>query len=155
MAVGTSITIMLPPPTYARRGGEIISAMLAEVGIKANLVPIEFAQWLDQVFKRSDFDATIIAHTEARDVEIYARDKYYFNYNNPEYKALYKAYAEAPGAEEQLRLVKRLQEKLAADEPNIFLFALPKIGVWNKNVNGLWKNMPIPADDMTRVYWKN
>ncbi|KAB2693401.1 ABC transporter substrate-binding protein [Ochrobactrum sp. Kaboul] len=150
---GTSITITLPPPAYARRGGEIIAAMLSEVGIQVNLVPIEFAQWLDQVFKRSDFDATIIAHTEARDLDIYARDKYYFNYNNPDYKALYKSYAEAGSDEEQLELVKKLQEKLAADEPNVFLYALPKIGVWNKNVKGLWKNMPIPADDLTQAYW--
>ncbi len=49
---GTEITIMLPPPTYARRGGEVIAAMLEQVGIKAKLVPIEWAQWLDQVFKQ-------------------------------------------------------------------------------------------------------
>ncbi len=151
---GTRITITLPPPAYARRGGEIIAAMLAEVGIQADLVPIEFAQWLDQVFKRTDYDATIIAHIEARDLDIYARDSYYFNYDNADYKALYKAYSQAGSDEEQLQLVKQLQEKLAADEPNIFLYALPKIGVWNKNVKGLWKNMPIPADDLTQAYWE-
>lgn len=154
IAPGTQITITLPPPAYARRGGEIIAAMLAEVGIQANLVPIEFAQWLDQVFKRSDYDATIIAHTEARDLDIYARDAYYFNYANAEYKALYEAYATAGSDEDQMQLVKKLQEKLAADEPNIFLFSLPKIGVWNKNVKGLWKNMPIPANDLTQAYWE-
>ncbi|MGU3400320.1 ABC transporter substrate-binding protein [Brucellaceae bacterium D45D] len=151
---GTRITITLPPPAYARRGGEIIAAMLAEVGIQADLVPIEFAQWLDQVFKRADYDATIIAHTEARDLDIYARDSYYFNYDNADYKALFKAYSQAGSDEEQLQLVKQLQEKLAVDEPNIFLYALPKIGVWNKNVKGLWKNMPIPADDLTQAYWE-
>ena len=89
---GFSMTISLPPPAYARRGGEVIAAMLQQVGINAKLVPIEWAQWLDQVFARSDFDATIIAHTEARDLDIYARDKYYFNYHSPEYKALYTQY---------------------------------------------------------------
>ena len=39
-------------PAYARRGGEVIAAMLEQVGIKAKLVPIEWAQWLDQVFKQ-------------------------------------------------------------------------------------------------------
>lgn len=151
----TSFTIMLPPPAYARRGGEIIAAMLSEVGIQVNLVPIEFAQWLDQVFKRSDFDATIIAHIEARDLDIYARDKYYFNYDSADYKALYKAYAEAGDDKQQLELVAKLQRKLAEDEPNIFLLALPKIGVWNKHVKGLWKNMPIPADDVTKVSWSD
>lgn len=97
--------------------------MLSEVGVKVNLVPIEFAQWLDQVFKNSNFDATIIAHAEARDLDIYARDKYYFNYQNPEYKALYKSYTLAATEAEQMDLIGQLQRKLAADEPNVFLYA--------------------------------
>ena len=151
---GFEMTIQLPPPTYARRGGEIIAAMLAEVGIRANLVPLEFPQWLEQVFRGSDFDATIINHAEARDLDIYARDKYYFNYQNPEYKALYKAFTEASSEEQQMDLLGQLQRKLSADEPNVFLYAFPKIGVWNKKVKGLWVNMPVPADDVTQAYWE-
>ena len=56
---GFSMTISLPPPPYARRGGEVIAALLQQVGVNAKLVPIEWAQWLDQVFKRHDFDLTI------------------------------------------------------------------------------------------------
>lgn len=154
IAEGTSFTITLPPPAYSRRGGEIIAAMLAEIGLQANLVPMEFAQWLDQVFKNGDYDATIIGHTEARDLDIYARDQYYFNYDSPEYKALYKEYTETTDEAKQLELLGQLQRKLAEDEPNIFLYALPKIGVWNKNVKGLWKNLPLPANDLTQAYWE-
>lgn len=153
-AEGLEMTIMLPPPSYARRGGEIIAAMLGEVGIKVRLVPIEFAQWLEQVFRNSDFDATIIAHAEARDLDIYARDKYYFNYQDDDYKALYKAFTQVPTEAEQMEIAGQLQRKLAADEPNIFLYALPKIGVWNNRLKGLWKDMPVPADDQTGVYWQ-
>ena len=150
---GTSFTISLPPPAYARRGGEVIAAELQQVGINAKLVPIEWAQWLDQVFARSDFDATIIAHTEARDLDIYARDKYYFNYHDPEYKALYRQYLAALDPKTQLHLVQQLQKKLADDEPNVFIAALPKIGVWNARLRGLWANSPIPANDVTGVSW--
>lgn len=150
---GTSFTIMLPPPTYARRGGEVIAAQLHEVGLEANLVPIEFAQWLDQVFRRSEFDATIISHTETRDLDIYARDKYYFNYQSPSYKALYKQYLEAVDPARQTALLGDLQRKLAEDEPNVFLYVLPKVGLWKAQVKGLWKNSPIPTDDVTAVYW--
>lgn len=150
---GTSFTISLPPPAYSRRGGEIIAGMLGQVGLQVNLVPIEFAQWLDQVFKRADYDATIIGHTEARDLDIFARDKYYFNYQSPEYKALYKSFTEAKDEKERVDLVGRLQRRLAEDEPVVFLYALPKVGVWNKNVQGLWKNLPIPANDLTAASW--
>jgi peptide/nickel transport system substrate-binding protein len=153
IAPGTEITITLPPPAYARRGGEVIAAFLQQVGLNAKLVPVEFAQWLDQVFKRSEFDATIISHTEARDIEIYARDKYYFNYANADFKLLYKAYTEETDHEKRIELAQKMQRKLAEDEPNVFLFLLPKIGVWNAKVQGLWDNVPIPANDLTAVSW--
>ena len=150
---GFTMTIQLPPPTYARRGGEVIAAMLEQVGIKAKLQPIEWAQWLDQVFTRTDYDATIISHTEARDLDIYARDKYYFNYVNPDYKALYKKFVETTDAKAQTDLVGQLQKKLADDEPNVFLFALAKVGVANAKLRGLWENDPVPANDVTGVSW--
>ena len=150
---GTEITIMLPPPPYARRGGEVIADMWGKVGIKVKLVPIEWAQWLDQVFKRNDFQATIISHTEARDLDIYARDTYYFNYHSDAYKALYAKFVATVDPKEQLALVGDLQKKLAEDEPNVFLFSLAKVGVWNAKLRGLWQNDPVPANDVTGVSW--
>jgi peptide/nickel transport system substrate-binding protein len=150
---GTEMVIKLPPPGYARRGGEVIAAMLEQVGINAKLVPIEFPQWLDQVFRNSDFDLTIISHTEARDLDIYARDKYYFNYHSDAYKALYKQYQETIDPKAQLDLLAQLQRRLSEDEPNVFLYALAKVGVSNAKLRGLWDNAPIPANDVTGVSW--
>jgi peptide/nickel transport system substrate-binding protein len=150
---GTVMTLKLPPPGYARRGGEVIAAMLEQVGITAKLVPVEWAQWLDQVFKQSDFDVTIISHVEPRDLDIFARDKYYFNYDSPEYKALFKRYSEANDQAQQLDLVGQLQRKLSEDQPAVFLFALAKVGVWNAKVQGLWHNNPIFANDLSGVSW--
>lgn len=150
---GFSMTFQLPPTTYARKGGEVVAAMLEQVGITAKLEPIEWAQWLDKVFSRTDFDATIISHTEARDLDIYARDKYYFNYSSADYKALYKKYVETVDAKAQTELLGALQKKLSEDEPNVFLFALAKTGVASAKLRGLWDNDPIPANDMTGVSW--
>ena len=153
VAPGFTMTLQLPPPPYARRGGEVIAAMLEQVGITAKLVNIELGQWLDQVFKRTDYDATIISHTEARDLDIYARDTYYYNYHSPEYKALYQKFVEAVDPKAQIDAVAALQKKLAEDEPNVFLFAYAKVGVANAKLKGLWDNNPIPANDMTGVSW--
>ena len=153
VAPGFTMTLQLPPPPYARRGGEVIAAMLEQVGITAKLVNIEWGQWLDQVFKRTDYDATIISHTEARDLDIYARDTYYYNYHSPEYKALYQKFVEAVDPKAQIDAVAALQKKLAEDEPNVFLFAYAKVGVANAKLKGLWDNNPIPANDMTGVSW--
>ena len=150
---GFEMTIHLPPPVYARRGGEVIAAFLQQVGVNAKLVPVEFPQWLDQVFRRSEFDATIISHTEARDIEIYAREKYYFNYANADFKPLYKAYTEETDHAKRVAIAQEMQKKLSADQPNVFLYLLPKIGVWNAKVQGLWENLPLPSNDVTAVSW--
>jgi peptide/nickel transport system substrate-binding protein len=150
---GAEITIKLPPPAYARRGGEVIAAMLEQAGLTAKLVPMEWAQWLDQVFRNSDFDATIIMHAEPRDLEIFARDKYYFNYGSDAFKALYRQYLEANDPAAQTELLGRLQRKLSEDEPAVFLYAAAKVGVWNAKLRGLWANSPIPANDVTAVSW--
>ncbi len=150
---GLRLTIMLPPPPYARRGGEVVAAMLEQVGVHVDLQPIEWAQWIDRVFLRGDYQATIVAHTEPRDLDIYARDKYYFNYSNAAYKALFRNYVAATDPGAQTALLGELQRKLAADQPNVFLFALPKIGVAAAKLRGLWDNDPVPANDVSGVSW--
>ncbi len=47
---------------------------------------LEWAQWLDQVFTRHDYDMSIVAHAEPMDYDIYARDDYYFGYSNADFK---------------------------------------------------------------------
>ena len=146
-------TLRLPPVLYARRGGEIIAQQLKAVGIDAKIENIEWAQWLDQVFTRGDFDLTIVSHTEPNDIGIYARDDYYFHYAKPEFKALMTALAAAPTDDDRTRILQDAQRMLADDAVNAFLFQLLKIGVWNKRLHGQWTNSPVQANDMTAAYW--
>lgn len=148
------VTIKLPPPAYARRGGEVIAAQLAEAGIKANLVPVEWAQWLEQVFKGGDFDLTIVSHTEPLDIGIYGREKYYFAYNSDAFRALMTELAGTADQAKRFDIFRKAQRLLAEDSPAIFLFELAKLGVWKKGVAGLWANSPVQANDVTAAYWK-
>src|SRR3546814_18448894 len=88
------------------------------------------------------------------DIGIYARDDYYFNYRNADFKAL-MAKAEAT-VDENARnaLLAEAQKKLAADAVNVFLFQLAKHGVWDRDVVGLWENSPVQANDLTEGDWK-
>ena len=40
------LSLKLPPPPYARQGGEVIAAQLAKIGIIAKIENVEWAQWL-------------------------------------------------------------------------------------------------------------
>ena len=84
------LSLILPPPPYARQGGEIIAAELAEVGINAKIQDVEWAQWLSGVYKDKNFDLTIISHVEPLDIGIYANPNYYFQYDSPAFQEIYK-----------------------------------------------------------------
>ncbi len=150
---GFKATLKLPPPTYARRGGEIVAAQLAEVGIELEIIPLEWAQWLEQVFKAKDYDLTIVSHTEPMDIGIYGRDDYYFDYHNAAFKGVMAALAEAVEESERYALMAAAQGILANDAVNGFLFQLAKHGVWNAKLQGLWENSPVQANDLTGVSW--
>jgi len=151
---GIALTLRLPPPPYARRGGEIIAAQLAEVGIEAEIIPVEWAQWLEQVFKGKDYDLTIVSHTEPMDIEIYSRGAdYYFDYQKPEFKALIDQLAETAEDEARGTILADAQSMLSDDSVNAFLFQLAKHGVWDAKIEGLWENSPVQANDLTKVRW--
>lgn len=147
------LRLALPPPTYARRGGEIIAAQLAAVGIRTEITNVEWAQWLEQVFKGHDFDLTIVSHTEPMDINIYARPDYYFGYGKTEFVALIEKLNVTTDAAERSALLKTAQEMIAKDYVNAYLFQLAKTGVANARIEGLWENSPNQSNDLTAVRW--
>ncbi|HEY8383266.1 MAG TPA: ABC transporter substrate-binding protein [Microvirga sp.] len=151
---GLSLTIKSPQMAYASRSAELMAAMLSEVGVELKIVPTEFpAKWIEEVFRNKDFDMTIVAHAEPLDVDIYARDTYYFNYKNEKLKAAVAAASKTPDEKARFAQYAEAQKILAEDVPALFLFQLPKLGVWNAKLKGLWENTPIPSNDVTEAYW--
>jgi len=151
---GFNCTLKLPPPAYARRSGEIIAALLAQIGINAAIEPLEFPQWLERVFRGKDYDLSVIAHTEPLDIDIYARDDYYFQYKNPEFKALMAKIAVTLPDAERNALYGEAQRMLARDAVNGFLFILPKITVTAANLEGMWTDWPLPITPLAEVRWR-
>jgi peptide/nickel transport system substrate-binding protein len=145
--------IKLPPPSYARRGGEIVASQLRKIGIDLEIIPVEWAQWLDQVFKKRDYDLTIVSHTEPMDIGIYARKDYYFAYDSPEFQALMAKLDATVETDARYKILGDAQKLISAECVNGYMFQLAKHGVWNKNVRGLWENSPVQANDLTEVYW--
>lgn len=150
---GINVTLKMPPPPYARLGGEIIAAELAQVGINVELIPVEWAQWLEQVFTNKDYDLTIISHVEPNDIDIYSRPDYYIGYNNPAFNKVIEELNVTSDEAKRKDLYGQAQKILADDAPVGFLFELPKIGVWDAKLEGLWENQPTPANDLTKVRW--
>lgn len=151
---GFEASLKLPPVGYAQRSGEIIAAQMAKIGIKLNITQLQWPQWLSEVFREKNYDFTIVAHTEANDLDRYAREGYYWNYNSQAFRDNWKAVVRETDPARRIPLLQKAQKILADDAVNGFLFQLGKVGVWNKNLVGLWENSPTPAVDLSAVYWK-
>ncbi|WP_323013254.1 ABC transporter substrate-binding protein [Devosia sp.] len=150
---GFSATLKLPPVAYARLSGQIIASQFAAVGIKLELINIEFAQWLEDVYSNKDFDLTIISHVEPFDIGNYANPDYYFGYDNPEFQALIETLNGTSDEAKRKELAIEAQTILARDAVNGYLFELAQTGVWNAKLTGMWRNSPIEGLVLRDIRW--
>jgi peptide/nickel transport system substrate-binding protein len=151
-AEGLTLSLKLPPPSYARRSGEIIAAQLSQIGIRVRIENLEWAQWLDQVYTRHDFDMSIVGHAEPLDYDIYARDDYYFGYSSQDFKALIAALEDSVDAAARKNLLEEIQRKLAGDAVNGFLFQYPRLDIWNAHLHDVGFNNVLGVVDVSHAY---
>ena len=151
---GFAFSMKTPQMSYATRSSEVLQAMFAEVGVTMTIVPTEFpAKWISDVFKARDFDMTIVAHAEPLDIAIYARPDYYFGFRNAAFDAAVASAERATDDHARAAAYGDAQQILAQDVPALFLYVIPKLGVWNAKLEGLWADEPIPSNDLSDVRW--
>jgi peptide/nickel transport system substrate-binding protein len=147
------LTLTLPPTPYARQGGEVIAAQLAKVGITAKLQNVEWAQWLSGTYTNKAYDLTLISHVEPFDLGNFAKPSYYWNYESPAFTALFDKIQNSPRVADRAKLLGDAQRLLANDAVHAFLYQPQWITVANKNLKGLWKDMPVFVNDIAAMSW--
>src|SRR5580693_8251139 len=135
---GFEATLKLPPVGYAQRAGEVMVSQLGKIGIKVAITQLQWPQWLSEVFKERNYDLSIVAHTEANDIDRYARDGYYWAYDSAEFKAKWREVLATTDFAKRDELLKDCQRIIAKDAVNGYLYQLAKIGVWKKDLVGMW-----------------
>jgi peptide/nickel transport system substrate-binding protein len=148
-----NVTLTLPPPDYARKGGEIVASELAKVGIVAKIENVEWAQWLSGPFK-GNFDLTIISHVEPLDFDRYADPAYYWGYDSKAYDDLFARYNGTADTKGRMKLLGDIQRQLATDAVNVFMYQLPQFAVGKKQLKGMWSSSPIFANDLAALSWQ-
>ena len=147
------LTMTLPPTPYARQGGEIIIAELAKIGIKVKTQNVEWAQWLSGTYGSKNYDLSIISHVEPFDLNNYTKPDYYWSYQSPKFNALYEKIKTAERPADRARLLGDAQRMLAEEVPGVYLYQPQWVTVANKNLRGLWKDMPVFVNDLSTMYW--
>ena len=148
------LTMKLPPTPYARQGGEVIAAQLAKVGIVAKIENVEWAQWLSGVYGQKAYDLTVISHVEPLDFGNFARPGYYWNYDSAEFNALWARINATVKAEDRNKLMADAQRLVANDAVAAFLYQPTWITVAHTRLKGLWKDMPLFANDLSALSWQ-
>ena len=148
------LTMTLPPPPYARQGGEVITAQLAKIGISVKTQNVEWAQWLSGTYGGGfNYDLSIVSHVEPFDLGNYAKPEYYWGYNNKAFVALYDKIMNTGNTAERNKLLGDAQRLLATDAANGFLYQPQFPTIAKRNVRGLWTSLPIFANDLGALHW--
>jgi peptide/nickel transport system substrate-binding protein len=155
---GFETTLYLPQP-YAEyvKSGEVVASQWKKVGVNAKLVTLEWGAWLDRIYKKHDYGATVIGHVGRLDpVTLLERfkSKYnanYFGYANPAYDKLVEEADTSHDKKARKDAVVKLQRFLSEDAVCVWLFSIDGIVAMRQDVYG-YSELPIPGNRLIDVY---
>ncbi len=151
---GFETTLRVSPQyQYTVRTAEVVADQLRKVGVRARIEQIEWGQWLARVYRQADYDMTIIGHAEPWDINNYANPRYYFRYNSPRFQELYRRSEVTLDDRARRELFVQMQKLLVEEAPVVWLYVHPRLVAARKGVQGIWKDLPIPAFDLSEVGW--
>jgi peptide/nickel transport system substrate-binding protein len=152
-ARGLKLNFKVPPPLYAQQLSLYLMDDLEAVGIQVELQRISWTDWLQEVFQDKDYDLTIIAHVEPLDMDIYAREDYYFNFQNETFRKLWQQIETTQDEAARNQLFAQAQYHLAEQAAQVFLHIKPQQSIHKVGLKGFWQNAPIPAVVISELYW--
>lgn len=145
------VVITVPSLPYAQDAAELIFSQLRDVGFQVKLKTVEFpAVWLSQVLKQTDYQSSLIAHVEPRDMPQLFSPEYYLGYDNPEVRDDFTR-ADAGTPEEQTEYMRRAVDSIMAEAGALTLANLPNIVVTAPGVEGVDPNVVTDGLDLAGV----
>jgi len=141
---GTTLILRVPPFPYAMRSAEIVQAQLAEADVDVKVENVEWGFWIDEVYKKKNYDMTIIAHTSPNDMSNFARGpKYFYGYDDAGFNKLWGDIVAEADPDKRNMMLQEGQRYLTDQAVHGFLFQLPRLSVLRKGVEGFWKSAPV------------
>lgn len=147
---GQLVTLTVPSLPYATLLAELLYSQLREVGFQVAVETVEFpAVWLNQVHGAADYQASIIAHLEARDTEhMFGNPDYYLGYDNARVRELFDAAgrSEDPAAEMSAAIAQIMDDAGALTIAN-----LPNIVLSDPAISGIQPTMVTDAINLSSL----
>lgn len=156
---GFEITITVPA-NYQKHvdTAQVIAQQLKAINVKAIIEPVEWGQWLEQVYTKAEYQTTIIGLTGKLDPnDILGRyasdyDKNFIKYSNTEYDELIKE-AKTASDDERIEIFKECQRLLAEDAASVWICDPNQIVVTRSDLKG-YTFYPVSFMDLSRLYYE-
>ena len=142
------VTITVPSLTYAQTAAELIFSQLRDVGFDVTLETVEFpAVWLQKVLKSADYQASIIAHVEPRDMtSMFGNPDYYLGYDSARTRELIQA--------GDVASMREAIDQIMADAAALTLVNAPNIVLLREGVKGVNPNIVTDALPLNTITLK-
>lgn len=145
------VTVTVPSLPYAQDAAELIFSQLKDVGFQVELKTVEFpAVWLNQVLKQANYQASLIAHVEPRDMPQLFSPDYYLGFDSQGVQDDF-ARADAGTPEEQTDFMRKAVDSIMGDAGALTLANLPNIVVTAPGVEGVDPNVVTDGLDLAGV----
>lgn len=159
---GFDLTITVPSNyTQHVETAQVVAEQLKAIGINVELQLVEWATWLDQVYQKREYEATVVGF-DARTLTAGAMlnrwvsdsSKNISNFESEEYDQLILSAENSSDEEEQTNLYRKAETLLSDQAVNIYLQDLCDLVVMRKNLDG-YTFYPLYVIDMAKVfYWE-
>lgn len=157
---GFSFTITVPSNyQFHVDTAQVIIEQLKEIGVTANIQQVEWASWLDDVYKGRNYEATIIGlDSELAPSDILLRynsdnSKNFVNYSNEKFDEIYQLAIKTTDEEEKVAYYQQLQALLSEDAASVYIQDPASLVAVNKKLGG-YTFYPVYVQDMSLIYFK-
>lgn len=148
-ATGARITMSIPSLPYAQAASEILYSQLRDVGFDPVIESTEFpAVWLSQVMQSKNYDMSLIAHVEPRDLPTLFAPGYYLGFDDADTQALF---AEADSSDNEVELMRQAVDRIMDQAVADNLMNVANIVVMDTDIYGVNPNVVSGALELSTI----
>ncbi len=144
------VTMKIPSLPYAETAAELLFSELRQIGFDVSLVSSEFpAVWLSEVMGSADYQMSLIAHVEPRDVPVLFGDPdHYLRFNS---EPVREELARADVGDDQVGHMRRAVDEIMAEAGSLTLVNTPNIVLTAPGVTGVEANVVTDALPLAEI----
>lgn len=144
------VTMKIPSLPYAETAAELLFSELRQIGFDVSLVSSEFpAVWLSEVMGAADYQMSLIAHVEPRDVPVLFGDPdHYLRFNS---EPVREELARADVGDDQVGHMRRAVDEIMAEAGALTLVNSPNIVLTAPGLTGVEANVVTDALPLAEI----